>query len=56
MIKDSMADALKPMVVEAVKECLGLKDSAKSEVSGVVVDSVNGGTDTVRDYSSFLDA
>ena len=56
MIKDSMADALKPMVVEAVKECLGLKDSAKSEVSGVVVDSVNGGTDAVRDYSSFLDA
>ena len=57
MIKDSLADALKPMVVDAVKECLGIKDSTKAEAKGGVVDSVNKGNNdfSARDYSEFLE-
>lgn len=55
MIKDSMAEALKPMVMDAVKECLGIKETAKAEAKGGVVDS-NIHTDVIgRDYSAFLE-
>jgi hypothetical protein len=52
---DSLKTELKPMVAEAVKECLGLKDD-KAKVEGGVVDSDNTtGSESVRDYSSFVD-
>lgn len=50
-IVDAVKDSIKPIVVEAVKECLGIKDSAK--VSGMEVTEEK----SVRsyDYASFLD-
>ena len=55
MIKDSLSDCLKPMVMEAVKECLNIKDNAKTDVQGCVVDSTSKWEDTSRDYASFLE-
>lgn len=56
MTKDDMLVALKaelaPMVADAVKECLGLKDG-KSSVEGSELDSM--GKTSVRDYTSFLE-
>lgn len=52
----AVQDSIKPMVMEAVKECLGLKEDAKPEVTGGVVDSVINGSEAVqRDYTSFLE-
>ena len=54
-IMDSLKAELKPMVAEAVKECLGIKDD-KAKVEGGVVDSDNTtGGESARDYSSFVD-
>lgn len=55
MIKDSLSDCLKPMVMEAVKECLNIKDSAKTDVQGCVVDSKSEWEESSRDYASFLE-
>ena len=57
MIKDSLKDILTPMVMDAVKECLGIKENTKAEVTGGVVDSGFKGTEEVsyRDYSEFLE-
>lgn len=52
IIKDSLSTELKPLILETVKECLGIKDS-KDEVKGIVIDSKSTGLDV--DYSSFLD-
>ncbi len=56
MTKDDMLTALKaelaPMVADAVKECLGLKDG-KSSVEGSELDSMEKAV--VRDYTSFLE-
>ena len=44
------------LVTSAVKECLGIKDDKKPEVSGVSLDSASDDSAvSVRDYSSFLD-
>lgn len=57
MTKDDMLTALKaelaPMVADAVKECLGLKDG-KSSVEGSELDSM-GSEVVTRDYTSFLE-
>lgn len=57
MIKDSLSDILKPMVTEAVKECLGVKDSTKPEATGGVIDSLNKEVSNIsaRDYTDFLE-
>ena len=57
MIKDSLKDILTPMVMDAVKECLGIKENTKVEVTGGVVDSGFKETEEVsyRDYSEFLE-
>lgn len=57
MIKDSLSDILKPMVTEAVKECLGVKDSTKPEATGGVIDSLNKEASNIsaRDYTDFLE-
>ena len=53
-IMDSLKTELKPLVAEAVKECLGIKDNT-SKIEGGVIDSANAGEDVVNiDYSSFL--
>ena len=55
IVKDSMNSALKPMVMEAVKECLGMKSEGKTTISGSELDSVNKETQKIeRDYSEFL--
>ena len=55
IVKDSMNSALKPMVMEAVKECLGMKPEGKVAISGSELDSVNRETQKIeRDYSEFL--
>ena len=55
-IVQAVKDSIKPMVMEAVKECLGIKDDAKPEVTGGVVDStINKEEVVTRDYSSFLE-
>lgn len=55
-IVQAVKDSIKPMVMEAVKECLGIKDDAKPEVNGGVVDSaINKEEVVTRDYSSFLE-
>ena len=55
-IVQAVKDSIKPMVIEAVKECLGIKDDAKPEVTGGVVDStINKEEVVTRDYSSFLE-
>ncbi len=57
--KDDMITALKeelkPLVAEAVKECLGIAKDSKASVEGSELDS-NTGNENVRDYSSFLEA
>ena len=50
-IRDSLKAELKPLVAEAVKECLGIKDG-KSSVEGSELDSKE--EVIVRDYSDFL--
>ena len=52
-IMDSLKAELKPMVTEAVKECLGIKDG-KASVEGSELDSAN--TDEMKrfDYESFI--
>jgi hypothetical protein len=54
MIKDSLADNLKPLILETVKECLGIKDK-KEEAKGFVFDSKSTELESNFDYSSFLD-
>ena len=57
-IISAVKNSIKPLVAEAVKEVLGLKeDSAKPEIKGGVVDSkvVNNEVSNTRDYSSFLE-
>lgn len=52
----AVQDSIKPMVQEAVKEVLGIKDDAKPKVTGGVVDSaINKEEVLTRDYSSFLE-
>ena len=51
-IRDSLKAELKPLVAEAVKECLGIKDS-KTAVEGSELDSKE--DLPVRDYSDFLE-
>ena len=52
----AVQDSIKPMVQEAVKEVLGIKEDAKPEVTGGVVDSaINKEEVVTRDYSSFLE-
>ena len=50
-IRDSLKAELKPLVAEAVKDCLGIKDG-KSSVEGSELDSKE--DVPVRDYSDFL--
>ena len=52
-ILDSLKAELKPMVTEAVKECLGLKDG-KTSVEGSELDSANKDDMTRFDYESFI--
>ena len=55
-IIQAVKDSIKPMVMEAVKECLGIKDDTKSEVTGVVIDSaINKEAVVTRDYSLFIE-
>ena len=53
-ILTAVKDSIKPLVTEAVKEVLGIKDSNKSEVSGCIVDSGSEVSNSTRDYTSFL--
>lgn len=54
-ILDSLKTELKPLVTEAVKECLGLKEG-KNSVEGSELDSANTGSASGRyDYDSFLE-
>ena len=47
---------LEPMVMKAVKKCLGIKEDTKPSVEGSELDSVNKGNACVtRDYTSFLE-
>ena len=52
-ILDSIKTELKPLVAEAVKECLGIEEKNPSPVEGSELDSM--GSVEVRDYSVFLD-
>ena len=52
-ILDSLKAELKPMVTEAVKECLGLKDG-KTSVEGSELDSANNDDKARFDYESFI--
>ena len=55
-IAKAIADSVKPMVVEAVKEVLGIKDR-KPSIDGGEIDSViKGKAKVVVDYDSFLEA
>lgn len=55
MIKDSLKEALEPMVMSAVKDCLGIKENTKPEATGGVVDSAIKGSEVInRDYTEFL--
>lgn len=55
-IAKAIADSVKPMVMEAVKECLGIKDNNPS-VDGCELDSaIKGKEKIVTDYDSFLEA
>ena len=51
-ILDSIKTELKPLVTEAVKECLGIEEKNPSPVEGSELDSMGSGE--VRDYSAFL--
>ena len=47
---------LEPMVMKAVKKCLGIKEDTKPSVEGSELDSTNKGNACVtRDYTSFLE-
>ena len=47
---------LEPMVMKAVKKCLGIKEDTKPSVEGSELDSTNKGNVCVtRDYTSFLE-
>ena len=47
---------LEPMVMKAVKKCLGIKEDTKHSVEGSELDSANKGNACVtRDYTSFLE-
>ena len=47
---------LEPMVMKAVKKCLGIKEDTKPSVEGSEIDSTNKGNACVtRDYTSFLE-
>ena len=49
-------DALPDMVQNAVKEVLGIKDTANAKIeSGVVDSAITGNKENPRDYTSFLD-
>ena len=53
-ILDSLKSELKPLVTEAVKECLGIKET-KTSVEGSELDSVNKDEGLSRfDYESFI--
>ena len=55
-VMDSLKAELKPLVAEAVKECLGVKDDQPSKAKGGVVDSDIATSDVpLRDYTSFVD-
>ena len=59
MTKDDMLSAIKDAIPElvqnAVKEVLGLKDDAKPQINGGIVDSNNTGSSVVvRNYEDFL--
>ena len=55
-IAKAIADSVKPMVMEAVKECLGIKDS-KPSADGCELDSAISGKEKSNfDYASFLEA
>ena len=53
-ILSAVKDSIKPLVTEAVKEVLGIKDSGKAEVPGCIVDLGVKTSEGMRDYSSFL--
>ena len=47
---------LEPMVMKAVKKCLGIKEDTKPSVEGSELDSANkGNAGATRDYTSFLE-
>jgi hypothetical protein len=47
---------LEPMVMKAVKKCLGIKEDTKPSVEGSELDSANkGNAGVTRDYTSFLE-
>ena len=52
-ILSAIKDSIKPLVADAVKEVLGIKENDKAEVKGCVVDNTVNGNE-IRDYSSFL--
>ena len=52
-ILSAIKDSIKPLVTDAVKEVLGIKENDKSEAKGCVVDNAVNGNE-IRDYSSFL--
>ncbi len=52
-VMDSLKAELKPMVAEAVKECLGIKENKPSTVEGSELDSMGSGA--TYDYSDFLE-
>lgn len=55
-IKAVLDSCLKPLVMEAVKECLGIKEEAKASIEGSELDSaINKAEEVIRDYSSFLE-
>ena len=54
-IKKVMDSELKPLIVDTIKEVLGIKSNTKSSVEGSELDSDFTGTQNNRDYSAFLD-
>ena len=55
-IKAVLDSQLKPLVMEAVKECLNIKDNTTTSVEGGELDSATKVNEVSnRDYSSFLD-
>ena len=55
-ILKAVQDSIKPLVMEAVKECLGIKEDKKPTVEGSELDSaIKGNEASNYDYASFLD-
>lgn len=54
-IKAVFDSQFKPMITEAIKEVLGIKDASKPSVEGCSIDSENTSNVAVRNYSSFLE-